>query len=54
VNNGKQLNELTYRAVMRELHACLESANRTDLLHQETSGRSGRERRAESFNDILG
>lgn len=35
VDNGKQLNELAYRAVMRELHACVEGAYRIDLLHQD-------------------
>jgi hypothetical protein len=35
VKNAKQLNELTYRAVMRELHTCVQAAYRIDLLHQE-------------------
>jgi len=35
VGNAKQLNELAYRAVMRELHACVEGAYRIDLLHRE-------------------
>lgn len=34
-SNAKQLAQLAYRAVMRELHACIEGAYRIDLLHQQ-------------------
>lgn len=35
MKNGKQLGQLAYRAVMRELHVCVEGAYRIDLLHQQ-------------------
>jgi len=34
-NNATQLAQLAYRAVMRELHVCVEGAYRIDLLHQQ-------------------
>ncbi|WP_456720544.1 MULTISPECIES: hypothetical protein [unclassified Bradyrhizobium] len=33
--NAKQLAQLAYRAVMRELHVCVEGAYRLDILHQQ-------------------
>ncbi|MGY3135350.1 hypothetical protein ACVWZM_006032 [Bradyrhizobium sp. USDA 4501] len=34
-SNATQFAQLAYRAVMRELHACVEGAYRIDLLHQQ-------------------
>jgi hypothetical protein len=35
LRNARQLDQLAYRAVMRELHVCVEGAYRIDLLHQQ-------------------
>lgn len=35
LENGEQLNQLAYRAVMRELHTSVEGAYRIDSLHQD-------------------